>query len=130
MSDTETQTQADAGNLTMDGILCYNNNKGTSAANTVQGQVNDAYSQLFAQGQKGNGAGKNFIFTDPLLSRPFEYSDPDFSTLFSSPVFRSGWVQPPDDGFFDQSARFLGAMGDEDWTQEWTNFLVESDIAQ
>ncbi len=130
INDAATQGQADAGNLTMNGVLCYNNNLGASGANTVAGQIPQAYSQAYAQGQKGNGAGKNFVFSDPLLSKPFEYNDPDFTTLFGSPVFRSGWVQPPDDGFFDQSARFLGAFGDENWTEEWTSFLVESDIAQ
>lgn len=48
--------------------------------------------------------------------------------MFSSPIFRAGWVQPPDDGFFDQSARFLGGMGDEDWTEEWTFWVIETDI--
>jgi hypothetical protein len=37
-------------------------------------------------------------------------------------------VQPPDDGFFDQTAQFVGAMGDIDWTEEWTSFLVDKDI--
>ena len=37
--------------------------------------------------------------------------------------------QPPDDGFFDQSAQFVGGMGDYDWTEEWTCYLVDADIA-
>jgi len=129
IADAATQTQADAGNLTMNGVLCYNNNLRNSAPNTLEGQITHAYSLSYARGEKGNGAGKNFLVADPLLSAPFEYNDPDFSPLFGSPVFRAGWVQPPDDGFFDQSARFLGAMGDEDWTEEWTSFFVESDLA-
>ncbi len=128
ISDATTQAQADAGNVTMNGILCYNNNLGAKGANTVAGQISAAYSQSYAQGEKGNGAGKNFATLDPLVSRPFEYSDPDFGGLFASPLFRTGWVQPPDDGFFDQSATFLGGIGDEDWTVEWTSFLVENDI--
>lgn len=129
LNNDSTQAQADAGNLTMNGILCYNNNLGSSAPNTLEGQVNQAYTLSYAKGEKGNGAGKNFVVADPLLSRPSQYSDPDFSALFSSPVFRAGWVQPPDDGFFDQSALFLGAIGEIDWTEEWTSFLVDSDIA-
>ncbi len=129
LADADTQAQADAGNLTMNGILCYNNNIGANGANTVAGQIDDAYSQAFAMGQKGNGAGKNFMSANPLLAKPMEYNDPDFSSLFSSPVFRAGWVQPPDDGFFDQSAQFIGAMGDVDWTAEWSSFLVDQDIA-
>jgi hypothetical protein len=38
-------------------------------------------------------------------------------------------VAPPDDGFFDQSARFIGGIGDENWMEEWTSFLIETDIA-
>jgi hypothetical protein len=34
----------------------------------------------------------------------------------------------PDDGFFDQTARFLGGIGSYDWTEGWTNWLVETDI--
>lgn len=128
ISDATTQAQADLGNVTMNGILCWNNNIGGPGSNTLTGQITGDYNVAYAQGQKGNGAGKNFVIADPFLARPFEYSDPDFSTLFASPVFRQGWVQPPDDGFFDQSANFLGGMGDEDWTEEWTSWLVETDI--
>ena len=77
----------------------------------------------------GRPAGQNFAAADPLLNKPFEFSDPDFRGRFGSPIFRAGAVQPPDDGFFDQSAVFLGGIGNEDWTEEWTNWLVESDIA-
>lgn len=128
-ADGSTEAQADAGLLTMNGILCYNNNiGGTGDKSTLAGQITDAYSLAFAQGQKGNGSGKNFLSADPKLTRPFEYADPDFHGMFSSPIFRSGWVQPPDDGFFDQTAQFLGAMGDNDWTEEWTLFWGDSNI--
>ena len=49
--------------------------------------------------------------------------------MFGSPIGRAGWVSPPDDGFFDQIARFIGGIGDVDWTEEWTSFLVETDVA-
>ena len=112
-----------------DGILVWNNNIGTQGANTLAGQLGAGYTLDYANGQKGNGAGKNFVAgADPLFNRPFEYSDPDFMGRFGSPVFRAGFVAPPDDGFFDQSARFIGGIGDEDWTEEWTSWLVESDI--
>jgi hypothetical protein len=128
ISDANTQAQADLGNVTMNGILCFNNNIGSNGANTLAGQIPAAYNLAYAQGQKGNGAGKNFMIADPLLARPFQYSDPDFAGLFGSPIFRAGWVAPPDDGFFDQSAKFTGGIGDEDWTEEWTSWLVETDL--
>jgi hypothetical protein len=133
VSDANTQAQADAGAVKMDGILCWRNNLGTAnAANTLQGNIVSSlasaqYNLDFANGAKGNGAGKNFLAADPMFQRITEYSDPDFSTLFGSPVFRAGWVSPADDGFFEQ-VRFIGGMGDVDWTQEWTSFLQDSDI--
>ena len=139
VSDASTQTQADQGNVRMNGILCWKNNLGgTASGDSLAGNIATAnaagpiasgvYTLAYAQGQKGNGAGENFVAADPLLTRPFEYSDPDFKGLFGSAINRANWVQPPDDGFFDQSAKFVGGMGDEDWTEEWTSFLVDSDI--
>jgi hypothetical protein len=69
------------------------------------------------------------MVVNPLLTNLVDFSGLDFTGMFGSPVFRAGWVAPPDDGFFDQSARFIGGIGEVDWTEEWTNFLVESDIA-
>ncbi|MFN9461078.1 MAG: hypothetical protein ACK6D7_27430, partial [Acidobacteriota bacterium] len=63
-----------------------------------------------------------------LLRRPLERSDPDFRPLTGSPVFRANWVQPPDDGFFDQWATWIGAFGDTDWTEEWASFAQEQDL--
>lgn len=130
IDDAATQAQADAGNLKMNGVLIWKNNIGGTPSDTLTGQIANTYTQRFAQGQVGNPAyGQNFIVTDPMFARPFEWSDPDWSGLFGSPLFRAGWVAPPDDGFFDQSARFVGGIGDEDWTREWTSWLQESDIA-
>jgi hypothetical protein len=127
-ADGSTQAQADAGKLTMNGILCSHDNIGGNGGATLAGQITDSYSLAYAMGQKGNGAAKNFMVADPLLTRPFEYADPDFKAMFNSPVYKAGWVQPPDDGFFDQSAQFVGAMGDVDWTEEWTLFWGDEDI--
>lgn len=130
LSDASTQAQGDLGNVTMNGILCHNTNIANKGAMTLAGQITAAYDQQFAQGQKGNGAGKNFLFADPLAARPFDYSDPDFMGLAMSPLNRVGWIAPPDDGFFDQSARFIGGIGDVDWTEEWTSWLNDPDIKE
>lgn len=133
LTDAATQAQADAGNVVMNGVLIWGNNIGANGANTLQGQVPHAYSLAFAQGQHGtaNGqpSGQNFVVANPLLSNFTDWSSPDFSGMFGSPIGRAGWVSPPDDGFFDQTARFIGGIGDVDWTEEWTNFLVETDVA-
>jgi hypothetical protein len=125
-----TQGQLTAGNIKIDGLLCYDTNKQNTGANTLDGQILTPSNRDYVNGTVAPGAARNFLFgANPLLGRPFEYNDPDFKALFSSPVFRTGWVQPPDDGFFDQSAHFVGGMGDDDWTEEWTSFLMEADIA-
>jgi hypothetical protein len=134
ISDAATQAQADGGNIKMNGILCWKTNLGgttpgdTLVGNIPTGTAGGAYTNAYALGQKGNGAGKSIIIADPLFAKPFEYSDPDFSGLFGSPIFRTGWVAPPDNGFFDQSARFIGGIGDDDWTEEWTMWVVETDF--
>jgi hypothetical protein len=124
---TATQAQIDNGQLSMNGVLLWDNNLGSTppGANTLAGQV-DAALLTFAQGTRGNG--RNFLVQNPRYARAFEYSDPDWRGLFGSPIFRAGWVSPPNDGFFDQSARFIGGVGDDAWWEEWTSFLQESDI--
>lgn len=130
LNDANTQAQADAGNVKMNGIVVWKNNIGASGADTLPGQIPQAYTQSYARGEKGNAAGKNFLVTDPKLNRPFQFSDPDFTAMFGSPVFRAGFVAPPDDGFFDQSANFAGGIGDDNWIEEWTSFLQDIDIAK
>lgn len=128
ITDATTQAQMDAGNIKMDGLLLWNNNVGTNGANTVNGQVSHAASQAFANGTRAAGNAKNFAVANPEVLRPFTYSDPDFRGRFGSPIFRAGWVSAPDDGFFDQTAKFIGGIGDEDWTEEWTSYLQDSDL--
>jgi hypothetical protein len=109
----------------MNGILRWGNGLGTTAANTADGQVDTAIRD-FAGGTCGTA--KNFLAMDPMLRCWSTLSDPDFRPMTGSPVFRASWIQPPDDGFFDQSAGFIGGMGDYNWMEEWTNFLVDADI--
>lgn len=119
---SSTQTQIDNGNLTMNGILLWNNNIGSGSGDTLESQVHSG-TLTFAQGTRGDG--KNFLVTDPKMRRPFEFNDPDWRPLPDSPVFRANWVQAPDNGFFDQTARFAGGAGDTAWWQEWTFFVTE-----
>ena len=127
-TDANTQAQMDAGNIAMNGFLAWDNNKGANGANTLEGQIPNAATQGFALGTRAAGKAANFVISDPMLLRPFEYSDPNFRGRFGSPIFRVGWVSAPDDGFFDQTATFIGGIGDEDWTEEWTSFIVETEL--
>ncbi|MGC8758384.1 MAG: hypothetical protein ACP5VC_00365 [Bryobacteraceae bacterium] len=121
-----TEAQIDNGNIAMNGILLWKNNIGGNGADTIEGQIRSGASTQFALGQRGQG--RQFLVADPMLRRPFEVNDPDFRPLPESVVFRAGWIQPPDNGFFDQSARFLGAAGETKWWEEWTNFVTDKAI--
>lgn len=126
-TDAATLANIDTNALTANGILLWNNGRATSAANTVDAQVHTDI-RTFAAGTRGQG--RNFVSVDPMLRRPFEFSDPDFRPLPGSPVYDATWVVAPDNGFYDQSANYIGAMGDIDWTEEWSNFLQEADLRQ
>lgn len=125
LRDDRTLQNLDSGELAVNGLLMWDNGKKAGKANTLEGQVTAA-ALPFASGQRGQA--RNILVADPMLRRPLEYSDPDFRPRLGSPVFRANWVQPPDDGFFDQWATWIGAFGDLNWTEEWTNFLQEQDL--
>ena len=123
--DSRTLDNLDSRDLTMDGVILWDNGKSANKANTLEDQVTAA-ALPFVSGQRGQA--RNVLVADPMLRRPLEYSDPDFRPRLGSPVFRANWVQPPDDGFFDQWATWSGAVGDVNWTEEWTNFIQEEDL--
>lgn len=113
--------------LTTNGVILWNNGRTQSRPNTVAGQAHSSFVPCI-NGTAGQC--RQTVIADPQLRRPFDYSDPDFRPQPGSPVYRANWVNAPDDGFFDQWAKWSGAFGDIDWTEEWTNFLQEQDIAQ
>jgi hypothetical protein len=131
--DSSTMDSVDRGDLTVDGLVMFDNGKASGKANDVAGQVSggtSATSNLalpFINGSRGQA--RNVLVSSPLLRRPFDVSDPDFRALPGSSLLRANWVQPPDDGFFDQWATWVGAFGDVDWTEEWTCFHMEADVA-
>lgn len=58
---------------------------------------------------------------DPQLASPFDRDEPDFRPAAGSPAM-TGAATPPDDGFFDTSATYVGAVaaGGEPWYLGWT----------
>lgn len=123
--DQATADRIADGSLTINGLLLWDNGKASGKANTVDGQSNNL-AQPWLKGTTGTAA--NVVVTDPMLRRPLERSDPDFRPRAGSPVFEPRWVLPPDSHPFTQSAPFLGAFGDENWTEEWTTFIQEEDL--
>ncbi len=125
LRDTRTLENLDSGELAMDGILLWSNGKAANRPLSLEGQATAA-ALPFLKGERGRA--RNILVADPMLRRPFVYSDPDFRPRLGSPVFRANWVQPPDDGFFDQWAVWNGAFGDVNWTEEWACFIQEQDL--
>jgi hypothetical protein len=58
---------------------------------------------------------------DPLLAQATVVTSPVFKPLMDSPALTNGGT-PPNDGFFDVSATFVGAVGTTDWTTGWTAY--------
>ncbi len=128
--DAATMTSVDRGDLSVDGVLLFDNGKASNKANDVPGQVSGGTNNLalpLMQGARGRAA--NVGAAEPGLRRALYINDPDFRPRAGgSLVGWARWVQPPDDGFFDQSATYNGAFGEIDWTEEWTSFHVEEDV--
>jgi len=126
---TDSVTRQD---LTVNGIMMWDNGKVSGRPNTLAGQAADfgSTSNAVARDLLGGiiGSGRNVVVEDPMMRRPLYRSDPDYLPRPGSPIYRSNWVQPPDDGFFDQWARWNGAFGDYDWTEEWTVWAQEIDL--
>lgn len=123
--DQATVDRINDGSLTLDGLLLWNNGQLSGKANVLADQTNNL-ALPWLSGQAGSGA--NVIVADPLLRRPLERSDPDFRPRPGSPVFEPRWVLPPDSHPFTQSAPFIGAFGEENWTEEWAYFIQEEDL--
>ncbi|MBL9038516.1 MAG: hypothetical protein JNG84_08400 [Archangium sp.] len=58
---------------------------------------------------------------DPSLGNAMDATAPVFKPLSDSPALMGG-ATPPNDGFFDATATFVGAVGTTDWTTGWTAY--------
>ena len=113
------------GKLSLNGLLMWNNGLASGMPNTLAGQVAGQPKNLALPAVQ---TAPNVMLGDPNLIRPLQLSDPDFRPQRGNPIFRANWVMPPDDGFFDQSANYIGAFGDERWDEEWVQYHVEGEI--
>lgn len=62
--------------------------------------------------------------TELLLTDPFNLVNPNVTPLPGSPIL-TGAATPPNDGFFDVSGSFLGALSDDptkNWTANWVTY--------
>jgi hypothetical protein len=59
---------------------------------------------------------------DPLMpTGAISKTAPVFKPNTGSPALTLG-ATPPNDGFFDATANFVGAIGTVDWTAGWTAY--------
>ncbi len=69
-----------------------------------------------------NNGGRIFTSTsDVMLKDPFNLLEPNFMPKDNSPIF-TGAAVPPNDGFFDTDANYVGAFGYKNWLNGWTRF--------
>lgn len=120
--DGATSDRITDGSLNVNGLLLWDNGKASGKANTLQGQSNALALPMI------NTAAANVMVADPMMRRPLQYSDPDFRPRPGSPLMQPRWILPPDNGFFDQNAQYLGAFGEERWDEEWTSYIQEVDL--
>lgn len=69
-----------------------------------------------------NAANNDLLNVDPgLPAAALNKTAPSFK-LSASAAAMSGGATPPNDGFFDTTATFIGGMGTDDWTAGWTSY--------
>jgi hypothetical protein len=114
--DAATQAQLDAGNLTFQNSILFNN-----AADGNNWPPPQASGDIVEQTYMENAAWNN-RFVDPMLpAAAMSKTAPGFALPAGSPALTGG-ATPPNDGFFDTTATFVGAVGSEDWTAGWTAY--------
>lgn len=141
LNDTNTQAQATNGLIKMNGLILWNSRLDpalggpsgdgqTLANNITAGASPFGCADLYARVSQRHAGGRRAEYRDcksadgaqvrVQRSRfPWHVQQPDLPHRLGA---------PPDDGFFDQTARFAGGIGDVDWTLEWARVLVETDI--
>jgi len=92
------------------------------AGMTANFQSSDATFQTNMPTWFGNHNGRLFATTtELLLADAYNLGNPNAMPKENSPVL-SGGATPPSDGFFDNTATFVGAFGRVDWTAGWSTF--------
>jgi hypothetical protein len=77
----------------------------------------------FIEGDYFRSAEYENLEEDPLITSGLNQVAPSFKPGTGSPALNAAnAATPPNDGFFDTSATFIGGVGDTDWTTGWTEF--------
>lgn len=114
--DTATRAQLDAGRLEIRTSLLFGNDADERNLPPPQATNDIDEAAYLTPPAAGNRFG-----IDPKLASPLDRRAPSFQPAADSPVFTGG-ATPPNDGFFDPGATFVGAVGADDWTAGWTAY--------
>lgn len=114
--DQATKDQLDAGNLFFKNSIFFGN--AADGNNWPPPQANGDIDEAtyFTDAAWSNR------FSDPGINAArLSLTAPNFS-LTEGAAALTGGATPPNDGFFDSGATFVGAVGATDWTQGWTAY--------
>jgi hypothetical protein len=116
LRDTATKAQLDGGGLEIRSSILFGND--ADATNLPAPQTSgDILERDYITADRGN-----IINVDPELpAEALSKTAPSFRPTAGSPALTGG-ATPPNDGFFDTSATFIGAIGTDDWTAGWTAY--------
>jgi len=115
VDDAATRAQGEGGGLYVRHSIFWDNGNDTTSLPTKTGLDGFNPTAMFLDASQDNRV------TDPGLSAPLDLAAPSFLPKPGAAV-RTGGATPPNDGFFDTTATFIGAMGDQDWTAGWVAF--------
>jgi hypothetical protein len=114
--DPETKEQLDAGKLEVRNSMFFGNDATETNLPPAQatGDIDEAAYLNAAHNIQFN--------VDPgLTAGALSKASPDFKPAAAAAALTGG-ATPPNDGFFDTSATFIGAVGTDDWTAGWTSY--------
>ncbi|MCY1073261.1 hypothetical protein [Archangium lansingense] len=121
---TSTVTRYDNGELFIKNSIFWDN-KNVADGNTLgaDGTDNDG---AFDEGSKLLESATGNRIADPMLTAALNLDAPNFAPKAGSSALDAAKAgSPTNDGFFDTTAKFVGAVGTEDWTAGWTAFPKE-----
>jgi hypothetical protein len=116
--DAATEAQITAGELSFRSSIFFNNDALGDADNWPPPQ---ASSDINEETYFMNVANSNREVDPGMPAAAFNRVNPTFKVNDGSPALTGG-ATPPNDGFFDTTATFVGAVGATDWTMGWTAY--------
>lgn len=115
--DAATVAQANSGSLKVQNSIFFGDSNQMSWVDTKDNDAGFDEQAHFSNATLANHQ------QSPELLAPFNLLQPDFKTAPASIArITANAAVPPNDGFFDVSATFIGAVGDVDWTTGWTEY--------